>query len=148
MMDEITLSGAARQLSFEGEPREMSVAGCGGCLCRSCLYWWSSRCPYGECWDDHRAKVAPYDKSHPEKPPRTGWSEWKSQQSYWCRGGVFYPQTECERYVKYTDQTVETCLKANVSRFQDGYISCPIIDTFGCRACLEEVKKRKRSKQK
>ena len=22
---------------------------CGDCVCRSCLYWWSSRCPYGGC---------------------------------------------------------------------------------------------------
>lgn len=29
---------------------------CSDCCCKDCLYWWSSRCPYGICWDDHRAE--------------------------------------------------------------------------------------------
>lgn len=45
------------------------IAHCGDCVCRSCMYWWSKRCPYGECYDDHRAVVDPYDKA--DKPPRT-----------------------------------------------------------------------------
>ena len=43
--------------------KEFVFAGCFGCCCRNCLYWWSQRCPYGECWDDHRAKVEPYDQA-------------------------------------------------------------------------------------
>lgn len=62
-------------------------AGCSGCACRNCLYWWSSRCPYGECWDDHRAIIDPYDKAHPDQPLRTAWSNWNKpgEQAYWCR---------------------------------------------------------------
>lgn len=29
---------------------------CGSCVCQKCLYWWSGRCPEGECYDDKRAK--------------------------------------------------------------------------------------------
>lgn len=83
---------------------KMSLNGCGNCICRHCLYWWSNRCPFGKCWDDHRAQVSPYDKAHPDGPQRTGWSNWKTDQAYWCRGGVCYPAYECEIYVKYTGQ--------------------------------------------
>lgn len=121
----------------------MSVAGCGDCQCRSCLYWWSSRCPYGECYDDFRAKTDPYDIAHPGKEPRKGWTEWKSQQSFWCRGGVFYPTKSCRNYEKYEGQSVKTCLRSNVSVFQDGYISCPIVETQGCQWCWEQLKKQK-----
>ena len=33
---------------------------CGDCVCDNCLYWWSKRCPYGECYDDHREEADPY----------------------------------------------------------------------------------------
>ena len=35
---------------------------CGSCVCQKCLYWWSGRCPEGECYDDKRAKEEPYTK--------------------------------------------------------------------------------------
>lgn len=113
---------------------------CTACICKNCLYWWSSRCPYGECWDDHRAIIDPYDKAHPGQAPRTLWSNWnkKGEQAHWCRGGSFYPIRYCEHFVKYKGQQVKTCLKANVSVFQDGYISCGIIDSVGCERCYEE----------
>lgn len=73
-------------------PKTFSVAGCDKCICKDCLYWWSERCPYGECYDDRRAKEIPYEAAHPDQPPRTGWSNWREDQNHWCRGGVFYPQ--------------------------------------------------------
>lgn len=79
----------------------MGLFGCEDCLCRSCMFWWSSRCPHGECYDEYRAKVNPYDKAHPNDPPRTLWSNWKSEQAYWCRGGTHYPQQVCEHFVCY-----------------------------------------------
>lgn len=56
--------------------KDRTWGGCTGCACRNCLYWWSMRCPYGKCWDDHRADTDPYDKAHPGEPPRTWWSDW------------------------------------------------------------------------
>lgn len=123
------------QLSLFSE--QMSVAGCGDCLCRDCLLWWSSRCPYGECYDDHRAKERPYDKMHPEKPPRTGWTNWRTDQAYWCRGGTTYPTHYCEHYAHYKGSTVMTCLLANVQKFQDGYIGCSLVDSVGCEECYK-----------
>lgn len=108
---------------------------CSPCICNRCLYWWSARCPYGECWDDHRAAMEPYDKAHPDQPPRTGWSSWRTDQAYWCRGGAFYPVHYCGHFVRYRGQMVKECLDANVSVFQDGYIMCSLVDTVGCQEC-------------
>lgn len=118
---------------------------CTECYCQSCLYRWSSRCPYGYCWDDHRGKVKPFNKLFPDQSPRTGWSNWNKpgEQAHWCRGGVFYPEHKCEHYVKYEGQTVEDCVNANVSIFQDGYMICTLKDTIGCDACIAEIEGRK-----
>lgn len=121
---------------------DQSAGGCGSCICRNCLYWWSARCPYGECWDDHRAATDPYDKAHPDKPPRTHWTNWRTDQAYWCRGGAFYPVHYCEHFVRYRGQQVKSCLDANVSIFQDGYIQCSIVNTVGCQECYRRFMER------
>ena len=114
--------------------------GCSGCVCQRCLYWWSGRCPYGGCWDDHRAQVDPYDRAHPDKPPRRAWSNWDApgEQAHWCRGGIFYPIYFCQHFAEYEGQTVKGCLKENVSIFQDGYIRCGLVDSLGCEKCYED----------
>ena len=118
--------------------------GCTGCCCRNCLYWWSQRCPYGECWDDFRAQQDPYDQAHPDRNPRKHWSNWNSpgEQAHWCRGGIFYATYTCDHFIKYKGQQVKTCLKCNVSVFQDGYIECSLVDTLGCEKCYEEYNKK------
>lgn len=119
--------------------------GCEECYCKNCLFWWSSRCPYGDCWDDHRAKAKPFCKLFPDQTPRTLWSNWKKpgEQEHWCRGGTFYPERKCEHYVKYEGQTVEWCVRANISIFQDGYIMCTLKESIGCDACIAESEGRK-----
>lgn len=121
------------QLSLIGEDK-LSLGGCGNCLCKTCLYWWSGRCPHGECFDDWRAKHFPYPYGE-----RRSWSAWKEpgEQDHWCRGGSFYPHHECEKYRKYTNCTVRTCLLANIEKFQDGYIRCSLIETMGCEECYK-----------
>ena len=113
---------------------------CGGCVCQRCLYCWSGRCPYGGCWDDHRAQVDPYDQAHPDGLPRRTWSNWDApgEQAHWCRGGTFYPTYYCQYFVQYEGQSVKSCLKENVSIFQDGYIRCGLVDMLGCEKCYEE----------
>lgn len=73
---------------------------CGSCVCQKCLYWWSGRCPEGECYDNKRAKEEPYNKAFPERSPRTQWSNWNlpGEQAHWCRGGTFYPVSYCEHF--------------------------------------------------
>lgn len=134
MEDQITLKEWKESLDHK------TFVGCESCVCRHCLFWWSSRCRYGECWDDHRAIINPYDKAHPDQPLRKLWSNWDKlgEQAHWCRGGITYPIHYCKSFVKYKGQQVKTCLKANVSVFQDGYISCGIIDSVGCERCYEE----------
>lgn len=114
---------------------------CSSCACGSCLYWWSSRCPYGECYDDKRAKTEPYDRTYPEKTPRKQWSDWDKpgEQAHWCRGGTFYPMHYCERFVKYQGCTVEECVDCNIQVFQDGYIICPTKSNIGCDACVDQA---------
>ena len=113
------------------------------CMCRECLYWWSDRCPYGSCYEDERARRNPYDRAHPEKPPRTWWTNWKTDQAYWCRGGVMYPAKYCQHFVRYEGQVVKNCLECNVSVFQDGYILCSIVDTVGCGECYRRFEERR-----
>lgn len=119
---------------------QSSIYGCTECLCKDCMMWWSHRCPYGGCYDDYRSKETPYDVVHPGEL-RRNWANWESDQAYWCRGGVTYPTHVCSRYVNYEGSKVRECLKCNVQVFQDGYISCPIVDTVGCAACYEEFER-------
>ena len=59
-----------------------------------------------------------------------------------CGGGSLYPTVPCERYVKYTDQTIKECLKANVQIFQDGYIVCCLTENYGCEKCYKEFEEK------
>lgn len=133
------------QITLEGylKERDRPTWGC-ECICKNCLYWWSSRCPYGKCYDDQRAIENPYDKAHPDKSPRIGWSNWNKpgEQAHWCRGGIFYPTSYCEYFVKYKGQQVKTCLKENVSVFQDGYIRCGLVESIGCEKCYAEFEEK------
>ena len=81
----------------------VTFGGCGQCICKKCLYWWSGRCPNGYCFDDKRAVDDPYDRAHPDKSPRTLWSDWNKpgEQAHWCRGGVCYPVYHCNHFKKY-----------------------------------------------
>lgn len=114
---------------------QLSVAGCGSCICRNCMLWWSSRCPYGECFDSWRAQNEPYDAAHPNAPPRKEWTNWAQDQAYWCRGGVYYPASHCEHFAPYTGSVVKSCLLSNVQLWPDGHIQCSIVDTIGCEEC-------------
>ena len=120
---------------------ETSAAGCGDCLCRDCLLWWSNRCPYGGCYDNMRATVNPYDAAHPNEPPRMSWTEWRTDQAFWCRGGIFHPTHLCDHYVQYKGSKAKSCLLANIQIFQDGYILCSIVDTIGCEECYRRFEK-------
>lgn len=117
---------------------------CSQCICRDCLYLWSGRCLYGECYDDRRAKENPYDKAHPDKSPRTQWSDWNKpgEQAHWCRGGILYPEYFCDKYVHYEGQKIEDCVKAPISVFQDGFIDCSLKSTIGCERCIEEAEQQ------
>lgn len=124
--------------------RRITFGGSDHCICRNCLYWWSQRCPHGECYDDYRASYEPYDKAHPDRPPRKAWSDWDKpgEQAHWCRGGIFYPISYCEHFVKYKGCTIKECLKCNVAVYQDEYIDCSMLDACGCEKCYEEFEKR------
>lgn len=114
---------------------------CSDCACHTCLYYWSERCPYGECWDDYRARYDPYPAHHMGDAPRTHWTDWDEpgEQRHWCRGGAFYPDNQCTHYVMYEEgkHTVRTCLFANVDVYQDGYIGCCMIAAQGCQWCYD-----------
>lgn len=125
------------QIGILDVPPKLSC-GCGDCICRDCLMWWSSRCPYGECYDTHRAEVTPYDRAFPDKPARTFWTNWEKEQAYWCRGGFMYRAYYCEHYRKYTGSVIMGCLKANVQKFQDGYMACGCGKDCDCEKCYEE----------
>lgn len=130
------------------ETFKMSIAGCADCICRKCLKYVSGRCPHGGCYDNFRAASMPYDKAHPNDPPRKGWSNWKEDQAYWCRGGIFYPTSECKEFVRYEGSKVQSCLKANVTIYQDGFIGCSLIENFGCEKCYEEFESALEKKEK
>lgn len=114
---------------------------CSECVCDSCLYWWSLRCPHGRCFDDYRATKEPYPG-----PVRKQWTDWDKpgEQAHWCRGGAFYPVRQCDHYISYQrdEAIVRTCLEANVVVFQDGYIWCSIIDCVGCEECYRRFEEK------
>lgn len=117
---------------------------CSDCVCNHCLFHCSGRCPYGNCFDDKRALEHPYDAAHPGEPLRTAWSNWDKpgEQAHWCRGGIFYPSTYCKDFIKYKGCEVKECLKENVVVYQDGYIGCSLVDTFGCENCYKEFEQK------
>lgn len=135
-----------RQIDFEEyiKSQRKLFPSCSHCVCQSCLWRNSGRCPYGKCYDDKRAIDNPYNAAHPEEPPRISWSNWNKpgEQAHWCRGGIFYPVTYCKDFVKYQGCMVKECLKANVAVYQDGYIECSLIDNFGCERCYEEFEQQ------
>ena len=115
--------------------------GCGPCICKKCLYYQSGRCRYGCCYDDKRASDEPYDKKHPDDPPRTAWSNWNKpgEQGHWCRGGVFYPTYQCDYFKRYTGIKIEECIRCNTIVYQDGYRFCQLVENVGCKACYESM---------
>ena len=55
------------------QSRHKTFPTCGDCVCNNCLYWWSSRCPYGKCYDDHRAEANEFVRQyHRHHRPVTG----------------------------------------------------------------------------
>lgn len=124
--------------------RQHASNSCEKCICEKCLYRWSSRCPYGGCYDKIRAVEEPYDRAHPNEAPRTAWSNWDQpgEQAHWCRGGSFYPAFYCEKFVKYTGCSVEECMDCPIQVFQDGYIICALKHAIGCAACIDRYEGR------
>lgn len=116
---------------------------CSDCLCRYCLRWWQNRCPYGECYDDYRARTDPYTASHPERHTWTD-SHKPGEQEHWCRGGALYPAEDCEHYIEYEGQRIEECVKANIQVFQDGTRNCSMMVGGSCEVCLRELEKRRK----
>jgi len=72
---------------------QFSMRGCSDCVCQRCMLWWQSKCPFGRCYDDHRAEVLPYDREHPGTI-RKGWSSWNEpgEQAHWCRAASLTPR--------------------------------------------------------
>lgn len=115
------------------------MTSCSDCACRYCLYWWSGRCPYGKCYDDHRATVDPYSDHYPDRHHLWSDSYKPGEQAHWCRGGALYPTDECPAFVQYTEQEIENCYKARIQVFQDGYRICPMTTNGACEQCLKEM---------
>ena len=120
---------------------EMTLGGCGPCVCKKCLLWWSGRCPRGGCWDEWRARYEPWPG-----PVRRQWSDWDKpgEQAHWCRGGACYAALSCPDYIEYaTNRTiVQDCLGGAVVKYQDGYIQCSMIEVMGCEECYRRFEER------
>lgn len=125
---------------------QLNLGGCGECICKRCLLNASGRCPYGSCMDDYRAIDNPYNKTYPNEPPRTSWSDWSKpgEQGHWCRGGLFYAEDTCDHFIPYIQEATicRSCLEANVVIYQDGYIKCSLIDLLGCEECYRRFEAR------
>ena len=116
---------------------------CAEC-CMKCLYWWSGRCPYGGCYDDHRAKAEPREKITGEHWTLWSHCEYPGEQDHWCRGGYLREanvEAECPHYIRYEGQIIKECLYASVGVFQDGYIQCTLNDQVGCQVCYDRWEK-------
>ena len=109
---------------------------CDGCLCQYCLYFWSWRCPFGQCRDDWRAIHDPR-----KGEIRKTWSDWNLplEQEHYCRGGFFVPAEECECFVQYEGQKIEQCHAAMARVFQDNFRVCSMMQNGSCENCLREL---------
>ena len=120
---------------------EMTMGGCGPCVCKKCLLWWSGRCPRGGCWDEWRAAHEPWPG-----PVRRQWTDWDKpgEQAHWCRGGACYAAMACPDYIEYESDKaiVQDCLEGAVVKYQDGYIQCSMIDVMGCEECYRRFEER------
>ena len=127
-----------RQITLEELINPHIAWSCEGCICHTCLMWWSGRCPYGGCYDDRRAQERPYDAEHPGEVRRT-WSDWAKpgEQAHWCRGGVFYPAHVCGGYRTHVRPIARSCLGCDVWIWADGYVECPLVCNVGCERCME-----------
>lgn len=141
--------GAPGQLSiFDQTEPKLSVGGCRDCVCKDCMRWWQSKCPYGGCWDDHRAEIVPYDAAHGGKI-RKWWSDWAKpgEQAHWCRGGSFYPAYMCEHFVPYERPLIRECLNAPVTIWKDGTLDCALVSVLGCEECMRQWEERQTEKE-
>ncbi len=77
-MSKIKRQNVRGQIDFKEYLKQQRkvISSCSDCVCQNRLLWWSSRCPYGGCYDDKRAVEDPYDKANPGNPPRKGWTDW------------------------------------------------------------------------
>jgi hypothetical protein len=57
-------------------------------------------------------------------------------ESHRCRNQNSCP--EGMKYIKYTGSSVKQCLCATTEVYQDGYIHCPILESIGCKECMEK----------
>lgn len=89
-----------------------------GCICRKCLYWWSSRC---------EAKCETQNC-------HGGWF----YQAHECERYI-----ECDE----AKTQVKDCLEAVTVIYQDGYISCSLADTVGCEECYRQFEERQSKKE-
>lgn len=114
---------------------------CKKCICGNCLNRYIQKCPYGECYDDKRAVEQPYCLNRIDN---RFWSDANKfmERAHWCRSGMFYPENKCENYVEYKGVVVQECIKANVLRYQDGTLICPLIDNYGCEKCYKEFERK------
>lgn len=117
---------------------------CKGCICQECMRWWRKNCPYGGCYDEHRADVMPY-YSLPPGTLRTLQLGWRAsgEHTHWCSGGTTYPEHMCEHHVPYEKPLRQECLNANVTKWKDGQIDCPLVDVWGCEKCMRVWEQRR-----
>lgn len=50
-----------------------------------------------------------------------------------------YPATECQEFVQYDRQKIESCHRASIQVFQDGYRICSMMINGTCEQCLKEM---------
>ena len=75
------MNGQISIAEYLREKNRVPAAHCGSCICQSCLYWWSNRCPNSDCYLGRRPQV------------------------YGCQEGVVYP---CLLYTSTVNPSVST----------------------------------------
>ena len=118
------------------------MSNCSKCICNNCFHRQRKNCPYGLCYDDKRAVEQPYQINFVND--YRNWSDINKpmERNHWCRNGIFYPVNKCSEFVMFKGVIVKECLKANVCIYQDGYISCSLIEGYGCENCYKEFMKK------
>lgn len=73
------------------------------------------------------------------------------EQKVWrCGKCLYYISHRCRNnkecpdqldYIRHTGYQVRQCLFATTAVYQDGYIHCPILESYGCEWCFERFEK-------
>ena len=124
-------------------------------VCGNCRYYGAGEYSYGICTNEQV-------KTHTKGVIENGEKVFVDSKEYWggahacskfvkkeeknCYHCLYHESFRCcnekscpegMSYIEYTGSLVKQCIYATTEVYQDGYIHCPVLDSIGCKVCME-----------